>query len=172
VPERSAEESAMTVLQTVPQTIPSPRDPVETGGDRNAVVACLDDGGDERVLAAAIARAGREGGPLVVYAVGAVHAFSSVRRTWWSADGDPAYSTDLLSPVQLERLGEHGIAVAVQRARRAGVDAWGWLPRRRGVAGIGRYAVEHAAGVVVLAAGQVRLAAALREWAGLEVVTA
>jgi nucleotide-binding universal stress UspA family protein len=153
----------MTVLQTIP---------TQRGTSGPSVVACLDEDGDERVLAAALTRAAEDGARLVVYAAGAVHAFSSVRRTWWAADSAGAYSADLLSPVQLERLGEHGIAVAVQRARRAGVDAWGWLPVRRGVAGIGRYAVEHAAGVVVLPAGQVRLAAALRAWAGVEVVTA
>jgi hypothetical protein len=139
------------------------------------VVACLDPRDGQGVVDAAIARAAGDGARLVFYVVDAAGAFSSVRPTRWSADGDRYGS--LLTPVQLEILGEHHVAVAVQRARRAGVDAHGWLPQRRGVAGIGRYARDHAAGVVVMAASRAGLAATLRSWGRehdgrLEVVTA
>ncbi|MDQ1710847.1 MAG: hypothetical protein QOE45_297 [Frankiaceae bacterium] len=140
------------------------------------VVACVDvsdvrDG--QEVAEAATARAGTDGARLVFYVVDGNSAFSSVRPTRWSADGD-RYG-DLLDPLQLELLGEHHVAVAVHRARQAGVDAYGWLPLRRGIAGIGRYARENAAGVVVLAAAHAALAASLRDWGrenDLEVVTA
>jgi nucleotide-binding universal stress UspA family protein len=135
------------------------------------VVACVDVRDDGDVAATAITRATNDSARLVFYAVDAASAFSSVRPTRWSADGDQYQ--DLLTPVQLEMLGEHHVAVAVHRARQAGVDAYGWLPQRRGVAGIGRYARENAADVVVLGSAHGALAATLRDWADdLEVVTA
>jgi hypothetical protein len=141
------------------------------------VVACVDIRDGDDVVDAVIERAASEGARLVFYAVDAGSAFSSVRPTRWSAEGAQAAYRDLLTPVQLEMLGEHHVATAVHRARRAGVDAHGWLPQRRGVAGIGRYARDSAADVVVLAAAHAGLADTLRAWdrmndGHLEVVTA
>jgi hypothetical protein len=141
------------------------------------VVACVDVRDGDEIVTAVIDRAAREGARLVFYVLDAGSAFSSVRPTRWSAEGEQAAYRDLLTPVQLEMLGEHHVAMAVHRARLAGVDAHGWLPQRRGVAGIGRYARDTAADVVVLAAAHARLAHTLRAWdrtndGHLEVVTA
>ena len=116
---------------------------------QRTVVAFVDDDDLDRVVALATSLAARDAATLVVYALHAAHAFSRVRPTWWSADRQQTFD-GALTPVQLEMLGEHALAVAVQRARQSGVDSWGWLPEQRGAAGVERYARAHRADVAVI----------------------
>jgi hypothetical protein len=125
------------------------------------VVALVGRTGPAAVIAAAAERAASENATLVVLVVDAVGRFSRVRPTWWSASGQEAAFEGPLTPVQLELLGEHEVAVAVLRARNAGVDACGWLPTQRGAGGVAEYARGNGADVVVAAPAHAALAAAL-----------
>lgn len=125
------------------------------------VVALVGRTGPADVIAAAAERAAREDATLVVLVVDAVGRFSRVRPTWWSATGQEAAYEGPLTPVQLELLGEHEVAVAVLRARSAGVDTYGWLPTQRGAGGVAEYARGHRADVVFTAPAHAGLAAAL-----------
>lgn len=127
------------------------------------VVALVGKTGAAAVIAAAAERAASENATLVVLVVDAVGRFSRVRPTWWSATGQEAAYDGPLTPVQLELLGEHEVAVAMLRARDAGVDTFGWLPTQRGVGGIAEYARGNRADVVVAAPAHAGLAAALPE---------
>ncbi|HWL37358.1 MAG TPA: hypothetical protein VNQ77_14335 [Frankiaceae bacterium] len=113
------------------------------------VVAVVGSSDCAAVVAAATERAALDAATLVVYAVDAAGAFSSVRPTWWSAEGQRAAYGGALTPLQLEMLGEHDLALAVQRARLAGVESYGWLPTQRGAAGVTRYARDHRPDVLI-----------------------
>jgi nucleotide-binding universal stress UspA family protein len=135
---------------------------------RRTVVAVVDRADREGVVAAATDRAAADDATLIVLAVDTAHAFSDARPTWWSAEGQRAAYAGALTPVQLELLGQHDLAMAVQRARRAGVDTYGWLPAQRGAAGVARYAREQHPDVVVVGHAHLDLTRGL----GPDVVTA
>lgn len=129
--------------------------------EQRTVVALVDSAGPGPVIAAATERAASENATLVVFVVDAAGRFSRVRPTWWSSSGQEAQYDGPLTPLQLELLGEHEVAVAVLRAREAGVDTYGWLPAQRGASGVADYARGRRADVVVTARAHAGLAAAL-----------
>lgn len=127
--------------------------------EQRTVVAFVDSTSPSRVIAAATERAASENATLVVFVVDAAGRFSRVRPTWWSGSQDGFDGP--LTPVQLEVLGEHEVAVGVLRARDAGIDTYGWIPAQRGAGGVAEYARGHRADVVVTAPAHARLAAGL-----------
>lgn len=135
--------------------------------EQRTVVALVDSTSPGRVIAVATERAVSEHAALVVFVVDAAGRFSRVRPTWWSASHDGFDGP--LTPLQLEVLGEHEVAVGVLRAREAGIDTCGWIPAQRGASGVAEYARGHRADVVVTAPAHAKLAAALPDSA---VVTA
>ncbi|HEV2891422.1 MAG TPA: hypothetical protein VGX28_13700 [Frankiaceae bacterium] len=128
---------------------------------QRTVVAFVDSTSSGPVVAAAAERAASEDAALVVFVADAARRFSRVRPTWWSASGQEAQFDGPLTPVQLELLGEHDVAVAVLRARESGVDTYGWLPAQRGAGGVADYARGRRADVVFASAAHAALAAAL-----------
>ncbi len=72
--------------------------------------------------------------------------------TSWSGEGETQLFGDSLMPEDLERAGRHGAAQMVEEARRAGVDAYGWLPSSRGGDDLVKYATEQGANLVLLPA--------------------
>lgn len=108
--------------------------------DSSVVAVVTQHGADPSVVDAAIAAARERGVPLVFYVHDATHRFGTVRPTFWCADVTP---TTLLSAVDLERCGEHAVALLVTRATAAGVTAYGMLADQRGQKGVAA-AAEHA----------------------------
>jgi hypothetical protein len=62
--------------------------------------------------------------------------------TAWSGDGSTEQFPDRLSPADLERAGRHAIAGQVTSARDLGIDAFAWLPAKKG----GDYLADYARG--------------------------
>lgn len=70
--------------------------------------------------------------------------------TEWSADGTMREFPDRLSPEDLERAGRHTIADQVAAARREGVEAFAWLPSKRGADYLADYAQDQGADLILL----------------------
>ncbi|MEO9255338.1 MAG: universal stress protein [Tepidiformaceae bacterium] len=70
--------------------------------------------------------------------------------TVWSADGTADQFPSRLSPDDLERAGRKSIAKQVRDARTAGVQAFGWLPAKKGSDTLADYAREQGADLIML----------------------
>lgn len=71
----------------------------------------------------------------------------------WTADVDSAPGRDaLLEPGDLQRMGRDYLADQVSEARRAGADAYAWLPARPGPAGMAEAVRRFGANLVILPA--------------------
>lgn len=110
---------------------------------------------------AAIATAAQSEARLIFYdidaAPGSIAGISnplegSPLPTSWSGEGETQLFGDSLMPDDLERAGRHDAARMVQEARRAGIDAYGWLPGSKGGDDLVKYAKEQGANLVMLPA--------------------
>lgn len=114
-------------------------------------------GEDDRyatVREAAVVRAREEHATLILYDVDASGSkLESPVPTHWSADGTEEEVSDRLGPEELTALGRAAIARQVQAARRAGVDAWGWLPTDTGREALLEYAAEQPGARILAADG-------------------
>ena len=72
--------------------------------------------------------------------------------TFWSADGLREQFGDRLGPAELERAGCEELRDRVQRARHDGIDAYGWLPSKRGAKDLAEYATAQGADLLVVPA--------------------
>jgi nucleotide-binding universal stress UspA family protein len=70
--------------------------------------------------------------------------------TEWSADGTSEEFPDRLSPDDLERAGRKVIAQQVRGARSAGIEAFGWLPSKKGADTLAEYARQQGADLIML----------------------
>ena len=100
---------------------------------RTVIAVTGEDDQYERVRAAGLERALAERATLILYDLDAAgSALESPLPTGWSAEGTEEEVSDRLGPEELAAAGREGIARQVDEARRAGVDAWGWLPSDKG----------------------------------------
>src|SRR3954447_5941430 len=98
-------------------------------------------------------RAAAEHAKVVLYDVTAPgSAFSNPRPTKWAGTGEREVYEHPLNPVDLEHLGRHTLALQVERARKRGIDAYGWLPDKPGGDALAAYAAREQADVVLLPA--------------------
>lgn len=98
----------------------------------------------EQTAAAAEAR-------LILYDIDAAQMFASpLPQEAWSGEGDRAQWPNQLTPMDLERAGRHEIAQQVREARDRGIQAFGWLPEKKGAEGIAEYADEQEADLIIM----------------------
>src|SRR5205823_5774620 len=107
-------------------------------------------GRHDPVVDAAVEIASRFGSRLVLYDASSASAFSDPIASPVSAEGVEEQFGDPLSPEELERLGRPNIAGKVLRARKDGVDAWGWLPSEHGIEALWNDASERGADLIVV----------------------
>ena len=112
--------------------------------DARTVIAVT--GEDDRyagVRRAAIDRARDDRATLILYDLDAAGSpLESPVPTGWSAEGTEEDVGDRLGPEELEAAGREVIARQVEEARRAGIDAWGWLPSDKGRDALVEYAAS------------------------------
>ncbi len=70
--------------------------------------------------------------------------------TIWSAEGSEETFPDRLSPDDLERAGQQRLARQVRSARDAGIEAFGWLPSKKGADALAEYAEQQGADLIML----------------------
>lgn len=70
--------------------------------------------------------------------------------TVWSGDGLKEQFGDRLGPQQLEKAGREELRDRVERARREGIDAYGWLPSKRGAKELSEYATDQGADLLII----------------------
>lgn len=87
---------------------------------------------------------------LILYDIDAAGLFASPTPTEWDGDGQAERYPHLLLPDDLESAGRHAIAEQVAHARRAGIDAYGWLPASKGAGGVADYAGEQGVDLILL----------------------
>src|SRR4029079_16430533 len=109
-----------------------------------------EEGSFDRVAEAALDVASRYGSRVVFYDASSASAFSDPIASSMSAGGAEEQFGDPLSPVELERLGRPAIAERVARARKDGVDAWGWLPSEHGLEALWDDARKRGADLIVV----------------------
>lgn len=87
---------------------------------------------------------------LILYDIDAATLFTSPTPTAWSGGGTKDDLPQMLLPEDLEAAGRGSIAEQVASARRAGVDAYGWLPNTKGSDGLAHYADAVGADLIML----------------------
>ena len=101
----------------------------------------------------ALSRAEADGAKVILYDVTASgSAFSDPRPNQWAGEGEKEQYELPLDPVKLERLGRHEFALQVERARKRGIDAYGWLPKSNGRDALAQYAASVQATLVLVPA--------------------
>ena len=70
--------------------------------------------------------------------------------TWWSGEGLKEQFDNRLDLEQLEKAGREELRDRVRHARDLGVDAYGWLPSKRGAKELADYATEQHADLLII----------------------
>lgn len=70
--------------------------------------------------------------------------------TWWSGDGLKEQFDNRLGPEELEKAGREELRDRVVNARTEGIDAYAWLPSRRGAKELAEYATEQRATLLII----------------------
>jgi nucleotide-binding universal stress UspA family protein len=70
--------------------------------------------------------------------------------TVWSGEGLAEQFDNRLDPEQLEKAGREELRDRVRHAREQGVDAWAWLPSKRGATELAEYANQQHATLLVV----------------------
>jgi nucleotide-binding universal stress UspA family protein len=95
---------------------------------------------------------GRGGAKVILYDRDSASAFSDPMPNRWASQDEGAQFGDPLSDQELVKLGREPLARKVAAARRAGVDAWGWLASDHGTDALVDYARDHGADLILLPA--------------------
>jgi hypothetical protein len=93
----------------------------------------------ETVRQSAAVLAQQMGARLILYDIDAAQLFASPLPTAWDGEWDPELWAAALDPEALERAGRHAIAAQVREARESGIDAFGWLPRKKDASAVVAY---------------------------------
>lgn len=122
-----------------------------TTAPTNILAYASEDAKYDHVRRAALETAKSAHARLILYDIDAA-GFVSPMPTGWSSDGEKEQFADMLSPDDLERAGRHPIAEQVKEARDQGVDAFGWLPDKKGADALAAYCDEHEVDLVMMPA--------------------
>lgn len=114
------------------------------------VVVAAEDDRFDGALRRATDLAGTRREPLILYDWDAPSLVSDPMPSWWSSDGWDRRFPDRLEPEQLDELGRSSIADQVRHARKAGVEAFAWLPSAHGPGKLAEYASAQGASMVVV----------------------
>jgi|GEM_PF-2478260 len=111
-----------------------------------------EDGRYDSVVEAAIQTASQSQARLILYDIDAATLFAKPTPTEWSGDTEESDWPDRLTEEDLERAGRHPVAQQVARARELGIDAFGWLPSKKGADELAEYADQQNADLIMLPA--------------------
>ncbi|MCC7363929.1 MAG: universal stress protein [Dehalococcoidia bacterium] len=90
---------------------------------------------------------------LILYDIDAAQMFAAPLPTSWSGEDSGETFGDRLTADDLERAGRHQLAEQVREACEAGVEAFGWLPEKKGADAMAEYAdLQHADLIIMPAA--------------------
>jgi hypothetical protein len=118
------------------------------------IVVCTSGTSDSSAVeAVALAKATESGARVIFYDVSHDGQMTDSRPNFWAGEGEEELYNRPLDPVAIDKLGYHELAVHVQRARDAGVDAFGWLPNDPGGKGLAAYVQREQADLVLMPAG-------------------
>ena len=106
----------------------------------------------DHVRDAAVDIGRRDGAKVILYDRDSASVFSDPMPNQWASQGEGTQFGDPLSDQELVKLGREPFARKVAAARRAGVDAWGWLASDHGVGAVVGYARDHGADLILLPA--------------------
>ena len=106
----------------------------------------------DHVRDAAVAIGRRGGSRVILYDRDSASAFSDPMPNRWASQAEGAQFGDPLSDQELVKLGREPFARKVAAARKAGVDAWGWLASDHGTGALVAYARDHGADLILLPA--------------------
>jgi nucleotide-binding universal stress UspA family protein len=95
---------------------------------------------------------GRHGARVILYNRDSASAFSDPMPNQWASQAEGSQFGDPLSDQELVKLGREPFARKVAAARKAGVDAWGWLASDHGTDALVAYARDHGADLILLPA--------------------
>ena len=127
-----------------------------------AVTAEDDSHAPVRKRAAEVAR--HVGSTVILWASdAAVGPFESPLPTNWSGDGETEQFGDRLGPNDLMAAGREPLARQVGELRKAGIDAWGWLPESADAEHLAAYAADQEAELVLVSAADNDLFADLHD---------
>ena len=90
-------------------------------------------------------------------------ALESPLPTDWSGDGEEEQFGDRLGPNDLMAAGREPLARQVGELRKAGIDAWGWLPESADAEHLAAYAADQEAELVLVSAADDDLFADLHD---------
>jgi nucleotide-binding universal stress UspA family protein len=106
----------------------------------------------DHVRDAALAIGRRGGSKVILYDRDSASALSDPMPNQWASQDEDAQFGDPLSDQELVKLGREPFARKVAAARKAGVDAWGWLASDHGTDAMVSYARDHGADLILLPA--------------------
>jgi nucleotide-binding universal stress UspA family protein len=106
----------------------------------------------DHVRDAAVDIGRRDGAKVILYDRDSASVFSDPMPNQWASQAEGAQFGDPLSDQELVKLGREPFARKVAAARRAGVDAWGWLASNHGTDAMVDYARDHGADLILLPA--------------------
>jgi nucleotide-binding universal stress UspA family protein len=125
-------------------------DPAATA--RLVVAYVSEDDELDHVRDAALELGRRHGATVILYDRDSASAFSDPMPNQWGSQAEGAQFNDPLSDQELVKLGREPFAAKVAAARKAGVDAWGWLASDHGTDAAVTYARDHQADLLLLPA--------------------
>jgi nucleotide-binding universal stress UspA family protein len=129
------------------------------------IVACTDSSGRyAAVREVATQQALESGARVIFYDVSQDSEMADPRPNFWAGEGEEEVYDRPLDPIAIEKLGFHELALQVQQARVAGVDAYGWLPNEPGGKGLAAYAQRENADLVLMPAGEEETSSYVEEW--------
>src|SRR5215218_2527925 len=117
------------------------------------IVAVVTEDGAEAVRRRAIELARASGASLILWDADAgKRLLEDPLPTDWSAHGEREQFGDRLTVNDLEAAGRASLARQVREAQKAGVEAWGWLPRKADADTLRNYLAAQGADSVVVSA--------------------
>jgi methylmalonyl-CoA mutase cobalamin-binding subunit len=115
------------------------------------------------VIKRAAAVADSAGSTVILWDRDAASPLESPLPTDWSGDGEQEQFGDRLDPDDLITAGREPLARQVGELRKAGIDAWAWLPSSAGAEDLAAYAADQRADLILVSADDGDLAADLRD---------
>jgi nucleotide-binding universal stress UspA family protein len=142
------------LLPTTPEVSPVTDQPADDALARaHLLVAYVsEDEALDHVRDAALEIGRRAGARVILYDRDSASAFSDPMPNQWASQAEGAQFGDPLSDQELVKLGREPFARKVAAARKAGVDAWGWLASDHGTDALVAYAHDHGADLILLPA--------------------
>ncbi|MGE5596543.1 MAG: universal stress protein [Hyphomicrobiales bacterium] len=118
------------------------------------IAVTSEDGRFDALVQKAKETAARSEARLILYDLDAADMFASPLPTEWSGERDRDRFGDKLDVQHLEAAGREPIAAQVREARAEGIEAFGWLPSKKGADALAEYAEQQNADLIMVPASE------------------